>query len=174
MIELQMNWDDEQWIALKISILIGIMARLSARAMEETLNAHHIPLGHLQFAILHMLNHQPMTQRELSRRFWLDPSTLVATLKTLVRKGYVRRGIDPTDRRRVPLSITDEGRELLVDVPAYGWGIAGSINTLSKAKKEQLLNLLWEVIEQTPDGAAVLREMGERIDAHRGHAPDEC
>ena len=68
-----------------------------------------------QHAILSTLNELgPCHQKALAARVVLDPGDIVAYLDTLQKSRYVERNRDPEDRRRQIVSITDEGRELLI------------------------------------------------------------
>lgn len=58
----------------------------------------------------------PSSQAELSRRSWIDRSDMVATLNTLEADGYVERTVDPADKRRNIISMTDAGRLRLVEL----------------------------------------------------------
>ena len=86
-------------------------------ALEQRLAAADASLSGLQFAIMRALSVQEHTISELSQHFMLDPSTLVPAVDALERKGLARRGRDPSDRRRVPLSLTGRGAEFLSSVP---------------------------------------------------------
>jgi DNA-binding MarR family transcriptional regulator len=54
---------------------------------------------------------QPLSQRELSKELWLDPSDLVAVLDILENAGFVSRRRDPNDRRRHQLTLTPQGKK---------------------------------------------------------------
>lgn len=56
--------------------------------------------------------HGRMTAGELAREAELTTGGLTAVLDRLERAGYARRLADPSDRRRVPVEITDRAREL--------------------------------------------------------------
>ncbi len=171
-----MNLTDEQIEVMEIVALTGMVTRLAMRSLEDYFNANNIQLSQLQYGIMRTLSHAQLTQSELSRRFSLDPSTLVATLSSLVRKGYVQRERDPKDRRRTPLSLTHEGKALLEsihmpnDTPLHS-----SLTALGEEKARQLRDLLREIIRNMPNGDDMLRDMQARIQAHRtGKHSDSC
>ena len=55
------------------------------------------------------------TAAELARQEQISPQSMGATLSALEARGLVRRGPDAHDGRRVVLSVTDLGRQLLRD-----------------------------------------------------------
>lgn len=54
-----------------------------------------------------------ITQHALGRCTGIDPSSMVATIDELEKRGLVERRAHPTDRRAHALHVTDEGRETL-------------------------------------------------------------
>lgn len=51
-----------------------------------------------------------LTHADLARKLWVRPATLTGVVDTLVKAGYLARERDETDRRKVWLVLTDEGR----------------------------------------------------------------
>ena len=62
-------------------------------------------------AILGMLSatDKPLAPGDLAERLQLSSSRVANALKTLERKGFVTREINPADRRGIIVSITPEG-----------------------------------------------------------------
>ena len=52
------------------------------------------------------------TQKELSERLRISPSTLTISIKSLEKRGYVRKTTDENDLRRNYIEITDAGMEI--------------------------------------------------------------
>jgi DNA-binding MarR family transcriptional regulator len=71
----------------------------------------HLNMG--RFRMLGMLHAAPRTLSELAASHHVTPSTMSRTIDVLVRKAWVTREIDPTDRRQVILTLTDDGRAAL-------------------------------------------------------------
>lgn len=68
-------------------------------------------------SVLGVLGHRDgLSQRELAGRVGLTPATLTPVLDSLEAEGRIRRERDPSDRRVVRLSLTDDGREHLRSV----------------------------------------------------------
>lgn len=59
----------------------------------------------------------PMALKELAARMHLSPSTVVGVVDRLIAKDLVVREADPVDRRRVRLSLSDQGRALTEQAP---------------------------------------------------------
>ena len=62
---------------------------------------------------LDWLTEGPMSAGELSQATGLSTAATTTLLDRLEEKGYIRRGRDPEDRRRIRAELTEEGRERL-------------------------------------------------------------
>lgn len=90
----------------------------------------------------------PSTQAEIGRRLGVDRSDMVALLGDLESAGYVHREPDPTDRRRNRVTITDAGKQQLVELDALVLAANDQLLApLSPAERTQLLALLRRVVE---------------------------
>jgi DNA-binding MarR family transcriptional regulator len=156
----------ERLIVLEIRSLMAGLARMAHRSTEEYLNRRGYAVSMLQVGVLHAISHENQTISELSRRFNLDPSTLVPTVDALERKGYVVRGRDPNDRRRVPLTITEEGSAIIAEVVFVhdDDALLEALQRLGADKTEHLLGLLRELTRLMPGGEDWLCEMQPRLE----------
>jgi DNA-binding MarR family transcriptional regulator len=57
----------------------------------------------------------PTTPSELAKLEQISPQSMGATLAALEARGLVERRPDPRDGRRVVLSVTEAGRDVLLD-----------------------------------------------------------
>src|SRR5690349_13332653 len=96
---------------------MSMVTHVAIRNLEDRLRTMNIGISGLQFGILRTLSGNNFTLSELSKKFMLDPSTLVPVVDALERKGYIVRGKDLNDRRRIPLSVTEEGIAILNNLP---------------------------------------------------------
>ncbi len=64
---------------------------------------------------LHVLADGPRSPGELAGRFGVRLPTVSKTAAALERHGWITRESDPTDRRRVLIRITGEGKRFLVE-----------------------------------------------------------
>ena len=158
--------------ALELHILMVILAKVARQAIHQRLEAHDATLSGLQFGLMKMLAHEgDHTISELSRKFVLDPSTLVPVVDGLERKGLVIRGRDPNDRRRTPLSLTEEGKMLIHEVALLGDDdpLMTGLQHMGQDASEQLLSLMRDLVQHLPDGEAMLQGVQSRINSHRSH-----
>jgi DNA-binding MarR family transcriptional regulator len=160
--------EDFKILALEIRVMMMTIGKISRQVMEQRLAESGMEISGLQCGILHYLSHEgDHTLSELSKKFILDPSTLVPVVDSLARKGLVKRGRDPNDRRRIPLSITGEGADLIEqfkmisdDDPA----LLG-LQKMGDDDARQLLTLLRELVRHLPDGEELLESVQSRMDS---------
>ena len=67
----------------------------------------------ISFALSLLLQSAPSSPSELSRSMGVSSARIAALLKHLEQKGFVQRRTDEHDERRVIVSLTDSGRELI-------------------------------------------------------------
>jgi DNA-binding MarR family transcriptional regulator len=168
-----MNSQELLAIAREIRILAAITTKLSHTSFEQCLNAQGIGINMMQYGILRHLNSHPGTLSELSKSFLLDPSTLVPVVDSLERKGFVQRGRDPNDRRRVPLSITEEGKKLIERELPMGEGdpFVQALSGMGEERAEKLRELLRDLMSRMPDGDTILSDVATRL--HRATPPPQ-
>lgn len=119
----------------------------------------------LQHGLLRMLSYKDYTISELSRKFILNPSTLVPAVDSLERKGLVKRGKDPKDRRRTPLVLTESGSELVGRVSTIDSEdtLVKSLNVLGPEASQELRRLLRQLVQSMPEGEEILQEIASRV-----------
>lgn len=152
-------------MTVEIRILTALLSRTAFRAFQDHFAAHNVEISGIHYGILRALSHQSYTISDLSRRFMLDPSTLVPMIDSLERKELVERGKDPRDRRRIPLSLTPKAKELLSNVSMYHENdvLFQRLELMGEDKAHQLLSLLREVVEGMPDGADMIQSVSTRL-----------
>ena len=88
-------------------------ARTLARRFDRALRPFGLTSG--QFSLLMALNRSdPPRIGDLAAFLAMDRTTLTAALKPLVRRGHVVTSADAGDARSTRLTLTDDGRDLLV------------------------------------------------------------
>ncbi len=87
------------------------------------------------------------SSKELGEKLFLDSGTLTPVLKSLEKKGFVKRERSSLDERLLDVSITEKGMELrerAVEVPGK---IAGCIK-LDSEEAMTLYNTLYKILSQ--------------------------
>ena len=85
----------------------SLMARLAQRGTLCELTPS-------QFGVLESLYHLgPMSQGEISVKILRSTGNMTLVLDNLEKRGWVRRERDANDRRKVNISLTEEGREVI-------------------------------------------------------------
>lgn len=144
-------------LAIEIQLYAALLLKFYNQALEERLRECGEGISSLQHGILRMLQFDTLTISEISQRMGLDPSTLVRAVDALERKDLARRGRDPHDRRRNPITITEKGLELVNAVPVIAAGdpTFQALQSLGLESTTQLRDLLREVIIEFPEGKMV-------------------
>ncbi len=94
-------------------------ARALARRFDDALRP--IGLTNGQFSLMMSLNRpQAPSMTAVASLLGMDRTTLTAALKPLQRRGLVKIGTDPADRRGRLMALTSHGRQLLAQaVPIW-------------------------------------------------------
>jgi MarR family transcriptional regulator, 2-MHQ and catechol-resistance regulon repressor len=68
------------------------------------------------YALEAVAEHGPVRLGALAERMFLDKSTTSRVVATLVRKGYLSQGPDPSDARASAIAVTRSGRQLYAKI----------------------------------------------------------
>lgn len=68
--------------------------------------------GQQRLALRIIAQHPRLAPGQLADLLHLDPSTVTGIVKRLGKQGFVAKRLDPDDRRRVILTLTDKGRRV--------------------------------------------------------------
>jgi MarR family transcriptional regulator, lower aerobic nicotinate degradation pathway regulator len=98
----------------------------------------------LQFAALMKLADVGETsQNQLGRLTAMDAATMQGVIKRLIGRGLIERRPDPDDRRRLLLTLSTEGDDLVAAATARGHEITDqTLGPLSAAERQAFLKLL--------------------------------
>lgn len=142
----------------EIRTLIFLVGKSSMRDLDRRLEASGTGLSGPQFGVLRLLSQESATITELSSRLLVAPATLVPVADTLTRKGLVQRSVDPRDRRRQPLCLTETGAQVVARVAAVAAtdSLAEALASLGHAKSQQLQMLLRELVSNLAEDDARL------------------
>ena len=96
---------DDEMLAKRLFRAFGTISHGPARDIRGVSEGEMAILGMLSAA------EKPLAPGDLAERLQLSSSRVANALKTLERKGFVTREINPADRRGIIVSITPEGKE---------------------------------------------------------------
>jgi len=134
-------------------IPFGAVVSITSRGRFIFLNDRLRPLGLSagQFPVLLLLyKEQNIMQETLVRHYHLDKGTIARAVKKLEDAGYIRRIVDPANRRAVRLFLTEKGE--------LAESVLKAINTeweeqvcagLSSQERENLNTLMHKVAENS-------------------------
>lgn len=100
-------------------VLLALRRMIHAVDLHSAALMQSVGLSTPQIFTLHTLAEaqRPMAAGELAMRVDLTQGTLSAILDRLERKQLVQRCRDAEDRRKVMISLTEAGRQVLADAP---------------------------------------------------------
>lgn len=106
---------DIDYNEIPISVLFKIITR------HQDIYAKHIlrdtNITHSQVSILmNLLKNDNICQDELSQPLVLDKGAVARTLQKLEDEGYISRMQDEENRRRNKISLTDKGRDIVIQI----------------------------------------------------------
>jgi DNA-binding MarR family transcriptional regulator len=130
-----------------LRVTIGRLARRIKQLYEE---------GEVTFSetsVLSRLNREgPTTPSALAGAEHVRPQAIVTTLNSLEGRGLVERSPDPSDGRRVVVSLTGLGQQVLTD---KGWsvtqGFAAALETRFSPAERSLLREALPLLDRLAD-----------------------
>lgn len=140
--------DDETPARLrdKPTWLISQVATHAHRLMTERLTAAGARGYHFRL-LAALAEFGPSSQASLGRRTGMDRSDVVAAVNELARRDLLQRVIDPADRRRNVVTITEKGAAYLERLDGVLDGVQDELLApLSPAERAQLTGLLGRVL----------------------------
>lgn len=98
----------------------------------------------LQFAALaKLLDVGEVSQNHLGRLTAMDAATMQGVIKRLLARGLIERRPDPDDRRRLLLTLSKAGADVMIACQANGFAITDeTLSPLSAAERKTFLELL--------------------------------
>ena len=129
---------DATRVWLVLSRCYRALSHLAERSIEEA------GLGLTDFAALEALLHKgPLTITEIQGKVLLASGSMTAAVDRLEKKGLIRRGSSPTDRRAKVLHLTPEGRRIVeAAFERHAAQLESAMDILSAREKRELHALL--------------------------------
>jgi DNA-binding MarR family transcriptional regulator len=144
--------------ATELVINLLVAANLVEHHLDRVLRPHGLTIG--SFKLLQVIAgaDEALTPTQLRARFEtpVTTATITGVLDTLEARGLIRRGPHPTDRRRVLVGITAEGRRVLS-------GVAPDLVEAEKA---------WTAPLGRADKRAAVDRLGALVDGLRASTSD--
>jgi len=67
--------------------------------------------------LLFLNDHPELSQKEIAELVFKDNASMTRMINTMVQKKHLKRSINPKDRRRYKIEITDKGKDVLETLP---------------------------------------------------------
>jgi len=90
---------------------ISIIHRYTHSYMSKVLKSYNIGSGQFIFLVT-LFKNDGVSQEELSNCLDIDKATTARAIKKLEKEGYVRREVDPEDRRVYRVYVTQKALEM--------------------------------------------------------------
>lgn len=111
-----------------------------------------------------------VTSKEVSTQVNLSQATVTNILDRLEAKNFVKRLRSPSDRRRVPLFLTEEGKSALINAPQpIEGGFVEKFSALKEWEQFQLMSSverIAEMMDASEIDAAPVLNIGELTHPH--------
>ncbi len=127
--------------------LIVVLARKIKSDAEKNFDGRGLSL--FQYGVLKRAARGDSIQNDIAGAMGVKPPSLVPIIDWLDEHGYLVRKADATDRRKVILTVTKHGREILKKLPPPSApAFEKAVRDLGEAKRRQLGKLLGELNEK--------------------------
>ena len=139
-------------IADKIRFLCSVVTKIARADHQTRLENNDSGISAIEHGVLRHLSRGVDSMAEISRLMGVAPSTLVYVVDGLVKKELVKRGKDPKDRRREPLSLEKKGAELFDQIPKMDASsvLVERLEGMDEIRRRELLALLDEFVQGLP------------------------
>ena len=131
------------------SVLNSFRRMVKSLRLADRAGLREHGLGASQLYVLHELKREsPLSVNELARRTATDQSTVSVVVANLIDKGLVTRERSEDDARRLDLTVTAKGHELLKRLPPpIQWSIIEGVQRLPRARARALAESLEEICQ---------------------------
>ena len=114
------------------------------------------PLSASAFQALAVIEgaHEPAPSHVIADRLLVSTASMTSLLDTLERRGLAVRLPHPTDRRKILVDVTDEGRRIVDDMlPVVHATSTEAFSVLTEEERQLLIELLTKVRRQVREMA---------------------
>lgn len=154
--------------AIETRIMLGMLAKIAGRELEQHLAESGYPISPLQYGVLRILSSESLTLSTLSHKMMVTPGTLVPAIDNLEQHGLLRRERDPRDRRRTPLQITPIGADFLTTLSQRPItdSLYRSMEAMGEPDCAQMVGLLRRLLMGMPEGTEIIARVFDHLQAH--------
>lgn len=127
---------------------VGYLLRLASQRHAAIFQKHSIDnLTPTQFSsLLRIFEQGEVSQNHLGRLAAMDVATIKGVVDRLKTKGLVQTHADPTDKRRMSISLTAAGQAMIADLKGAGALITEeTLAPLSAQERETMVRLLRKI-----------------------------
>jgi DNA-binding MarR family transcriptional regulator len=125
--------------------LLSLSGKAGRSRVADRLAALGLRMWHMS-VLAALADFGPHAQRDLSDRLSVDPSDMAKVIDQLAGPGHVERTRDDADRRRVLVTLTASGRELLARLLTETAAVDEVLlSGLTPSERDQLHGLLLKV-----------------------------
>lgn len=118
-------------------------SELASNRMESLLAQLGLSKGGYNLLMVLAGAEGPITPTQIGERIVARGATITGLVDTLVRRGHAERARDPNDRRRVLVSITRRGRDVVSDASTVICRSDEEVMAIfSEAERERLIRML--------------------------------
>jgi len=139
---------------LKIGRWISIIHRHRQNYLTKRLEAYRIGSGQHVFLMI-LSRHDGISQEQLSEYMKIDKATTAKAIKKLENEGYIRREVDPRDKRAYKVFLTPKGVEV---IPAIKEAIQDWERMATNNISEDEIMLLMEILGKMAENACEFKE----------------
>jgi DNA-binding MarR family transcriptional regulator len=108
----------------------------------------------IQFAALaKLLEVGPCSQKRLGLLIYVDPATIKGVVDRLCKRGLLTNHVDPSDRRRRAVALSDKGRQMVKRITRIGSEItAKTMLSLNRNEQGSIVTLLMKLVDVKQGG----------------------
>lgn len=141
---------DDQDLEFQLATYFPYMVRIFYRDVSQTVKDVYTTLFGLsvsEWRTMSVLNDfEPLSAKEIVSRSSMDKVNVSRSISSLQKSKYLERHVDPTDRRRVLLRLTRQGKQVMRDlIPLVQDVERKLLKDLSPDERETLVKLMRKV-----------------------------
>lgn len=102
-----------------------------------------------QVRCLTRLRHRPALAGDLAQSLGLSAASMTRMLERLEARGWVTRTIDPSDRRRITVSLTDSGAHMVAGWD-FWWNspLVQAVRSMNEQERRELAEVVERLVEK--------------------------